>query len=386
MSEVSMYRNNRDTKGENLCTVAEIYEYIRRGDWEKYTTPLRIIDPVKNEKEYKAQKNKFPAFTLSGVFPEHQRNDASIVSFTGKIAIDIDKLGDNVYDIKESLKEDPYSEAVFLSAGGYGLVVVVKINPNDFLDSFLQLEQYYKNEYGIEIDTSCKNPSRLRYVTSDPDIFVNWDSRIFEVEKLQFPDQTDFLPQNYLAPQQSESTWTPEDEIEKRCVNKISWEAKQIQDGINKGKQTPTTELLVRDQDLYSNKSPKAIEALKQVFAQAIAIHKEGRKYTSLDVEMIAKNKKKYFAWDKKSNIEKTEIHITDRWDLRYNVVRNAVDFKKKSDNAFDQLKIENLYRNLQHSRIKYNMADLKTLMNSDFVTDYDPFKHYFNNLPETQK
>lgn len=447
-----MYKNNRDTKGENLRTVAQIYEYIGRGDWDKFTSPLRSLSY--GSKEYKAQKNSFPAFTLSGVFPEYQRNDESVVSFTGKIAIDLDGLSDNVYDIKETLKDDDFVEAVFLSAGGTGLVVVIKINPNEFLESFLAIEKYFKANYNLEVDASCKNVSRLRYVTSDPDIFVNWESKIFLVEK---PSEL-FLPQEYVAPKPTDpnKVWSPEDEVEKRCVSQIlsavdggiheavmkaahnaggyiagmgmdeqrlensmfnavmqrsknpqseSWERKQIKDGINAGKSKPSQELLVRDKDLFESKSPQAIEALKEVFVAAMTINREGRKYTPLDVSMysdmydnivgvdikevakvfehVAKTKKKFFAWDKKSNIEKAEVHITDTWDLRYNVVRNAVDYKTKDVEDFSELKIENLYRNLQHHRIKYNMSDLKYLLNSDYVKEYDPFKHYFSNLKQ---
>ena len=451
MSEVSMYKNNRDTKGENLRTVAQIYDYIGRGDWEKYTSPLRSLDY--GSKEYKAQKNKFPAFTLSGVFPEYQRNDESVVSFTGKIAIDLDGLSDNVYDVKESLKEDDFVEAVFLSAGGNGLVVVIKINPNEFLESFLAIEKYFKANYGLEVDSSCKNISRLRYVTSDPDIFVNWESKTFLVEK---PSEL-FLPQEYKSPEPAYPTkvWSPEDEVEKRCVGMIlsatdgnihagvmkaaalaggyiagmnmdalrlensmfnavmqrspnpqseSWERKQIKDGINAGRLKPTTELLVREStSVFEGKSEKAKEALKSVYANAASINKSGRRYTSLDIsteadlydniegvtikeiadiyKYVSKKEAKYFGWDDKSTIAKVEIYIGDKWDLRYNVVRNAVDCKLKNSKDFTELKIENLYRQLQTVRLKYNMSDLKYLLNSDYVEQYDPFKHYFANL-----
>ena len=454
MSEVSMYANNRDTKGFAPNSVADIYGFIGSGVWNKYAEPLRA--EVYQSDAYKQLKNKLPAFTLSGVFPEYQRDDKSMVSHSGRLGIDVDGLGDSVLDTKDALMADDYVESVFLSVGGRGLVVVVKIDPKRHLDSFLELEKYFKNEYGIEIDQSCKNVARLRYVTSDPDIYINWESRVFDIPD---PNELQFLPEAYNAPAMpnfdDQVKHSVSKEVIRRCVKIIDEavkggvhhailkagetaggyiggglvdeaevveamlnaalakpnalkrkdELKKINDGVRHGKTRPITELMVEKKSIFTGKSSEAVEALKEVFSYACQVNREGRKYTPNDVmhlsqqfdtiegvdmvevekvfEHVKKTQAEYFNWDSKSAVEKVEIHINKKWDLRYNIVKNSVDCKAKDKSHFEELKIENIYRNLQHSRIKYTLSDLKNLLNSDFVDTYDPFLNYFESLPE---
>ncbi len=458
MSEVSMYANNRDTKGFAPCFVSDIYEFIRSGVWDVHANPVRSLEY--GSKEYKAQKDKTPAFTTSGVFVEGNRTSKGLVVHSGRIAIDVDGIHDSLLDIKDALMQDDYVEAVCLSVGGGGLAVFMKIDPSKFLESFLALEQYFLNDYGITIDKSCKNVDRLRYVTSDPDIYINMESKVFEIPEDNTAELFDnsFLPAGYNAPNSVQFDDQVKNSVSKevirRCVRIIEdaqkggvhhailkagetaggyvggglvdesevvqallnaalakpnslkerEELKKITDGVNHGKTRPIKELMVEQKSIFTGKSPEAVKALKEVFLYACQVNREGRDYTPNDVmhlsqqfdsiegvdmvevekvfEHVKKTQKEYFNWDSKSSVEKVEIHINKNWDLRYNVVKNSVDCKTKEKSKFEPLKIENIYRNLQHNRLKYNMSDLKSLLNSDFVDEYDPFKNYFENLP----
>jgi len=456
MSQVSLYQNNRDTQGFDPVSIEDIYNAIKNGDWEKYAEPVRK-EEYGSDKQ-KSLKNGLPAFTMSGVFPKGSRLNESIVSHSGRIVIDIDGLKDSVQDVKETLKDDPYSESVFLSVSGKGLAVVVKIDGRKHVDSFLELEKYYLNNYGLKIDQSCKNVARIRYVTSDPEIYINMESKLFELEQLQIDS---FIPDDYEIKERANfdenSTYTVADEIVKRSVKMIEtavrgqvhenlirasnlaggyiagglvdeelvkskmlaailskpknkghkWELSQIEQGIKKGKERPIKELLVSDEkkDPWAGKSPEYIQAMKDIFAFASSVNRMGRKYSPTDIEnksrefehidginmvevekvfkRVAVQQKDYFNWDEKSNVEKVEIHIRKNWELRYNIVRNTVDCREVGKRDFKELKIENIYRNLQHNRIKYTLSDLKNLLNSDFIKEYDPIDNYFSNLPE---
>jgi predicted P-loop ATPase len=84
------------------------------------------------------------------------------------------------------------------------------------------------------------------------------------------------------------------------------------------------------------------------------------------------------------SDFERVERFISDRYDLRYNIVSNLVEFKEKdSNNNFVALRENNLYRELQKNFINFSKDKLKALLGSDFVPEYDPFFYYFENLPE---
>lgn len=453
MSQVSLYQNNRDTQGFDPVRVEDIYNAIKNEDWKKYTDPVRKAEYKSDE--YDSLKNNLPAFTMSGIFPKGQRLNDSIISHSGRIVIDLDGLKDNVYDVKDAISEDPYTEAVFISAGGRGLAVVIKIDGNKHVESFLHLEKYYKSNFGLDVDQSCKNVARIRYVTSDPDIFINMESKVFELETEDL-----FIPEDYKVKDSSDFDekvkHTISDEIIKRSVNMISEaqrgevhnaimraselaggyisgglvdetiikdkmlnailskpkalsaekELKKIEDGIAHGKTKPIKQLLVdENKNPWEGKSEEYIRAIKDIYGFACTINRMGRKYSPTDIEnksrefehieginmvevekvfkKVAKDQKDYFNWDDKSNIEKVEIHIRKNWELRYNIVRNTVDCREVDKKEFEELKIENIYRNLQHNRIKYTLSDLKNLLNSDFVKRYDPIENFFDNLPE---
>lgn len=461
MSQVSLYKNNRDTQGFDPVNVVDIYECIKSGHWDKFTNPVRSLEYKSDA--YDAAKNQLPAFTFSGVFPQGQRVNESIVSHSGRIVVDIDGLKDSVDDVKEELKGDKYTEAVFLSVGGRGLAVAVKIDGTKHVETFEQLEKYYLDVYGLTIDPSCKNVARIRYVTSDPDIFINMDSVIFEYKAPAIQLEA-FVDNDYKAPApQNKSDWTIQDEIIRRSVAIVDEagrggvhhaimkaselgggyiagglvdedafknalltailnkpkalsrkaEEKKVDDGIAHGKTKPLHELLVekkvdatavtrkfKDYGVNWKDLPeKEKEAFKEVIALA---HEKNRNGDKLDVSFLTnfaemlrlpadkvievykevyELNKAYFNFDNKALIQKAEIHISENWELRYNIVKNNVDYRILGAKDFQELKIENIYRNLQHNRIKYTMSDLKSLLNSDFIEPYDPILDYFEKL-----
>ncbi len=183
---VSLYQNSFDKTGvtSNLC---EIMDGVKSGKWEKQ------VKAIRNEKD-KAKRNqlkqRLPAFTASGVFSE--RKESGLQSHSGRLAIDFDlqdnpKFESDLEAARESLKKDKFSEYVCLSVSGKGLFVICKIDGNKHAESFAFLELYYKETYGLIIDKACKDVSRLRFVSYDPDLFHNEDA-----ETVIVPDAEDW--------------------------------------------------------------------------------------------------------------------------------------------------------------------------------------------------
>jgi hypothetical protein len=70
------------------------------------------------------------------------------------------------------------------SFGGDGVCIFVKINPNKFLESFNELAQYYWDNFNLAIDPSCKNKNRLRFISYDPYLFLNENSKKFVAKQV----------------------------------------------------------------------------------------------------------------------------------------------------------------------------------------------------------
>jgi len=87
-----------------------------------------------------------------------------------------------------------------------------------------------------------------------------------------------------------------------------------------------------------------------------------------------------------KSQFELIEDYLSENYDFRYNEISNEVESRKKPEMEFRQLNENNIYRELQRGNYKISQANLAVILRSDFVETYNPFKEYFQNLPEWDK
>lgn len=89
----------------------------------------QAIRKVEDKKVRDGMKRNLPSVTVSGTFRE--RKAELILEHSGFLSIDIDGYTD-----RTELNEDPYTYALFGSASGRGLVVLVRINPDKHKESF----------------------------------------------------------------------------------------------------------------------------------------------------------------------------------------------------------------------------------------------------------
>lgn len=127
-------------------------------------------------------KTRLPAFTPSGLFRGGAAN--TLLKLTGLICIDIDRK-DNLqvegYDrLKDQLGRLPYVAFCGRSAGGEGYYAIVPIaQPNKLLLHFRSLQTEF-SAMGITIDPSCCDVSRKRFVSYDPEPYINQEAEIYE--------------------------------------------------------------------------------------------------------------------------------------------------------------------------------------------------------------
>lgn len=138
---------------------------------------LEIRNTVDEEKRKKL-KASLPSVVFGGIFKDRVRK-ANLVEKTGLIGLDIDGLDvSELNTIRALLEKDPYSIIVNISAGGKGFCVVMKYKvTNDFTETFAAIEKYYLEQYGIVLDSACKNINRLRFISYDPDIYYSTKAR-----------------------------------------------------------------------------------------------------------------------------------------------------------------------------------------------------------------
>ena len=172
--KVSIYKNSADTKSTIVEEITAILSGIKSGRWQDEC--LKVMRE-KDENKRKELKRKIPGYTISGSFSYRSRKN--LIKHTDLIGIDFDKV-ENINAAFDILCKDQYSYAVFKSVSHLGLCAIVKIDGNKHLESFEGLQQYYFDNYNLTIDPTCKDITRLRYVSYDPDLTINEKSKTFK--------------------------------------------------------------------------------------------------------------------------------------------------------------------------------------------------------------
>jgi predicted P-loop ATPase len=149
-------------------SIPDFVTAIRYGKWK------REVEAVRNQSEpdlRKKAKQGVPGVTISGTFSE--RKEANLAEHSGFICIDIDS-----YTTRDSLVTDIYTYALFSSISNSGLAVIVKINPAKHKESFRWIQEYYFKSFGISVDPAPSNCASLRFVSYDPQCFINEESKV----------------------------------------------------------------------------------------------------------------------------------------------------------------------------------------------------------------
>jgi len=189
--EVSLFNKITQSRNGQTFAIDEILRKIKDGAWQDVC--LKIM--AENDKEKRQEmKKQVPYFTPSGKF--EQRKNNGIISHSGMIGIDIDEV-EKIDAVIQILKADPHTYSVFRSISGKGVCVLVKIEPNKHLEAFEALSKYYFELLRHPIDPACKDVSRARFVSYDPELFINSSAKVFK-KYLPKKEVKTVKPKNYI--------------------------------------------------------------------------------------------------------------------------------------------------------------------------------------------
>lgn len=188
---VSVYQNFV-TKLEDRNLV-EILQEIKSEKHQSDINSIRYALHKGDEKTADAIKSGLIAFTMSGTFGT-SRTKANINTYSQIIGLDFDHIPvTELETLVKQINECKFTFGSFISPSGEGIKVFIKINSNanQHTIAYNQVATYYKNLSGYDFDPKCKDSTRLCFVSSDPEIYVNETATTFEVQKevIQLPKQ-----------------------------------------------------------------------------------------------------------------------------------------------------------------------------------------------------
>lgn len=154
------------------------FDIIRQEKFKSQIDLMRTFHDTDKSK-YDELKHKLPICLFTGRYSNF--SNSGLLQSSNLVVIDFDKIPSNDMSSQWSLiTKDPYTFAAFVSPSGKGYKVIVKVenNPDNATHSeYLNaLKVYYNSPYW---DNNCFGISRACFLSSDPSIYINWNSLIW---------------------------------------------------------------------------------------------------------------------------------------------------------------------------------------------------------------
>ncbi len=184
-TSISVFDNVTSTEAK-VATIGEVLDTFKSERYARTIRRARVLLGKGDEDGYKMTKSKLPVFSFCGRFEGgHKKSD--LKEYSGVIVLDIDDLDmKNMRRVREYLTMDSYVFALWSSPSKRGLKALVYLEydyESDDLNArhknaFGQLTRHFSDHYGITLDKSGSDYSRL--------CFACWDKTLVIKEKV-FP-------------------------------------------------------------------------------------------------------------------------------------------------------------------------------------------------------
>ena len=183
---------------------------------DKYKTEveeIRNLIAQGKKEEADNKKKQLLAFTPSAVFSE-KRQMPFLEMYSGFVHLDFDKLTpEELQTAFAIICKISYTALCFISPSGNGLKVFVEVSTElEYHDiAYLQVQKYYEDATGLKADPSCKDVTRLCFMSHDPNAYRTIQNEKFIVALPQFIQEQQSQTPTAIAPVVPIETAEPED-------------------------------------------------------------------------------------------------------------------------------------------------------------------------------
>ncbi len=399
---------------------ADILTDIKTG---KYRGPVTYIRKCLQEQKldsYEKAKKGLLAFTPSGQF-EGGRNQETLKKYSGIIVLDFDKLSpEQLKKCRESVMDDHFTLAVFISPSGNGLKVFVQTQatPSTHKNTFLHVQAYYESLSGLSIDKSGKDYTRLCFMSLDPDLYHNPNSQVFSdtLSSKSSNEESHPINQNQSV---LDGKMDPDSEVKPKAIPQLDF-LKIYHDSIKLTEHKESFTIGNRNNFVHQlgcNLNRKGVPfaaALgfiladynydeKEVMAAVNSAYKNTSEHAikreTGSPPLLQKskpvNESISAAADENSEdeeprkripaIDRVENFLLLKYRFRNNTITGRLEYRFITKKVWHQVNdyIENsMLRELLKNKVRTNMSGLRNLLYSDFCELYNPFSTYFESLP----
>lgn len=181
---VSLFKTITDVNNPYNKSVMYALDRIKSGKSKDLVEQLRLM----SKDDYEKNKSKLPITCFNGKF--RVRSASAIIEHSGLIILDFDKFENSkdAIDFRDSISDDEFIFACWISPSGHGVKALVKI-PQQIENHKLYFQSIKKYFNHPNWDDSGSDVSRTCFESYDPDIYINLDSNIWtELEQPELED------------------------------------------------------------------------------------------------------------------------------------------------------------------------------------------------------
>ena len=410
------------SKVSGSITLAELFKLISGTTYEHLIHKIGWLVQAGKLKEAGNVKRQLPFFTITAHYRE-SRLPESIAGYNDLITIDIDGLSDEqVVALRPIIEQDDATILNYLTPKQHGYKIIAhlvnvyteKLREEYFTTEtipYARLEEYHEKIYEltrrhyekmlhVEVDTSGKDISRGVFVSYDPQAFFS-PERLAKVKpvvaQIIAPKPTTLRKRSVAlagstkkqaAPtiiEQSIANVNPITQLEfNKCVVSVRRNIRY-----EEGSHNPFLFAL-------GNKCFK--RGLDETEVKQLAAHRFGDN-GKWDTDTPIGNGYTYVSKTEKSErekenrkpvIEQVKAFLDERYRFRRNTILERLEFMDlspetttKGFHTMATKDLNTIFLRLSEAGITYAFNNLKTVIDSDYATPFDPFQEYFSSLPK---
>lgn len=179
-AQVSRFPDSFQNDRPEHITIAAVVDAIQNGELREEISKLRDHLRHGRKDEYSRQKKLLPAVTWAGTFS--RRDSEHCLGYSYHVVLDLDDVGKDFVIIRALAMTDPNVVACFVSPSGIGLKIIIRVDLSAlpeapdalvFRHVWKCVAEHYGTLFGVKVDASGKDLSRLCYLSHDPDIYFN---------------------------------------------------------------------------------------------------------------------------------------------------------------------------------------------------------------------
>ena len=388
MNEVNYFSSLRD-KEPKLVAWETVATEIRSDRLAEVCRQYRALLPHYDKAVEEGDNDKAAAFKskltalktqLPAIMPQVRlsggRTADCITGYERYMIVDIDHIPADVFDMTvKMVRDDLHSRLTYITISGRGLRVIAEVEGEvtneNFRDAWLSVNDYYKKLTSLDYDTQCGNNTRVCGLAHDPKAVFRPCPKRIKIVRHETKAKT---KKRVGRPPKVER-------IEDRVMEMVEADGAEYIDGRHNDYITRCLHLMNR----YGVPKKKCLEWAVEQFDDYNATHRGSLQnmvksiYTKYSDDHATLS-----SGTGKASVKQVEKYVANHYDLRRNLLSYQLEYRnieKLKDGLVDDHFVNSLWRQMQNDGVMTDLQTINTILGSNFVTDYHPFRSWLDGL-----